>query len=505
MENNNGVTLPYWLADKVMFAESLLKDTEDRELELDPWQRMYLSDDSPFIAVLKGRQGGFSYLNSVDGVVDSHLVPGFEMFVVSINLEEAKNKIKHAKALYDSMPERFKLRLVIDSKTELGWVNNKGKLSTLKALTSKAQRGYSGKTLLDEICHYQNEREVFAAALGIASRGGMRKFRIGSTPLDRSGVLYDVIANERGKFNQWRTYRIPWFMTQELCLDVRRAVIAAKEKRPMSEIVKKWGTTNIKTLYDTMLSEDFMREFCCQFMDGASAFLPFELIKSCQQSNFGEDPTESEVDYLCMVVNRQPTEQDMKWLSDHCRGLIEIGYDVGHDRNISALVVSDEVNGIKDIRFVAMIKNATFPAQEAILRSVIRAAKPVAVRIDRGGMGIPLCDAMVAEYGDTLIQPINFTVGSKQEMATNLKMRFEKKTIRIPADEDFLAHLRSIRKEITDSNSIIFTVDAKSHNADLFWGTCLTDYRSKGMIQSVGKTSGRRNRLKLDEVSFFNK
>ena len=134
------------ITNEARFCEALMADRGGDPLALDYWQRAFIVDDAPTIAVIKSRQCGFSFAEAAKGLARSHIRPWYEKYFVSLSLEESKRKIQYVQQLYDSMPERMKLRKINDAKTEIAFEDSRGRVSRLRSAgqRERPQRPTSG-------------------------------------------------------------------------------------------------------------------------------------------------------------------------------------------------------------------------------------------------------------------------------------------------------------------------------------------------------------------------
>jgi phage FluMu gp28-like protein len=491
MSNLNGVDFEA-LRDESNFCETLLSDKDGHALELDPWQRSYIREQSPYVAVVKTRQGGFSYGSAAKGLARTHIRPFYEKYFVSKSLEEAKRKIQYASELHANLPLGFKLRLVTDAKTELAFQDSMGRISRLKALSSKEPRGMDGDIDIDEIAHFSNARKVFEAATGLVIRGGNRQLSIGSSPLAKSDILYEVITNHEHRYNQFKVYSIPWWLCTALCVNIREAALRARGM-PIKERVAVYGSPAIKRAFEMLPLDAFIQEYECGFMDEMSAFMPYELIWSCNEVNYGTDDKELEVEYMFDYREIREPKNDGKditdlngrvlnesfwqWVRRHCKGYVEIGFDIGRKRDLSAIVVTDEISGVKEVRAVVTMDRAPFGIQENVLSQAITIVKPKKCRIDNGGMGMPVAEEMINRHGENVVESIGFTNQNKSQMATNIKARFEKHKIKIPGWQPLENHIHSIRRYVSEKGLITYEADSSDHHGDIYWALALTDLR----------------------------
>lgn len=492
MRNLNGVALK--LKDEATYIETLVRDASENLIELDFWQRGYIRDRRRSIWVNKSRQVGFSYIEALKGLARSHTKVESHHYYVSLSLKEAMNKIRYVKQGYDSMPASMKLKLVTDSKTELVFEDNKGRQNIISALTSNEPRGMHGNITLDEVAKYADAKEIFHAAGAVRVRNPEWQLCGGSTPRLQSGLHWEIVTNHENKFTDFGLYEVPWWYSSALCTDVREAVKLAPHMST-KERVEMFGTAELQQEYRYFTLEAFVQEYECGFVDEISAFMPYSLIHSCWEPAYSEDDKDVKTKLLCYTIEGEPDNNFWQWLRDKKTGLLEIGVDVGRVKDLTAIVATDEINGKRDVRAICVMKNMDFATQEKVMEDCIRISQPVAFRYDNGGLGWATGESLQKKY-PSLVELIGFTNASKAEMATGLKLLFEKKEIRIPAWDLLEDNIHSIKKGVTDKQRLItFEADSHEHHGDLYWALALACYRGGRPVVSFSAGYGASKRL----------
>lgn len=490
------------LLDPVTFLESFTADVHGDPTVWDDWQCEYLRDESMFLVAVKSRQTGFSYAGAAKGLYKALTIPSYSKYFVSTSLNESKSKIEYAKNLYDSLPNRYKLPIETNAKTEIAFKDNKGIVSRIKALTSKEPRGPHGDLDLDEAAFLRNAQKIYEAGIAFTARGG--QLALYSSPAGQSGLLYDVFTNAQNRYPSFTRLRVPWWWSSGLCIDPRTAVKAAPNLS-VDQRVEAFGTDRLKAIYQSISRDAFAQEFECAFVDEASAFLPYSLITQCSEDSWGDSLDESDIDpdgsesvrMQCRVYEgksgSEPTDDFWQWLRKACKGLVEIGFDVGRQHDVSAIVVTDEVDDKKDVRAIITLDRMEFASQLQIAENVLLYSKASVLRIDNTGMGMPLAEQLETKY-KSRIEKVNFSNSSKATMATNVKARMEQGKLRLPTWDVIREHFHSIRKSVTASNLIAYDADSAQHHGDIFWAVALTDYRGERQIISAAPRFGRSKR-----------
>src|SRR4051812_32729654 len=86
------------------------------------FQLAHLQDNTTFRCEVKSRQIAWSWLTAAEAVADGLLNKTGSVFV-SINLDEAKEKIRYAKNIIEALPKAMRPTLITDNRTELEFDN----------------------------------------------------------------------------------------------------------------------------------------------------------------------------------------------------------------------------------------------------------------------------------------------------------------------------------------------------------------------------------------------
>jgi len=149
---------------------------------------------SSFKIVNKSRQVGMSLAISADSFAKSQTRNVYEAIYISINREEASNKIDYARMLYESLPLQWRKKKIIDNKFSMGFESGGGKHRTsLISLAQRAPRGpgFNVDVYLDEFAHFTWDESMYIAALPIISRGDS-SLSVISTPLGNKNQFYKI-------------------------------------------------------------------------------------------------------------------------------------------------------------------------------------------------------------------------------------------------------------------------------------------------------------------------
>lgn len=457
-----------WLASVSGFVEGLTS-IDDRPTELYDYQIDFMRAPGRFRAMLKARQTGLSFLMAAEALALSHLKPTHTGIFVSYRMDDATEKIRHADMLYESLPSRWKRRRVTDNKTSLEFEDGRGRRSRLISLPCRDPRG-KGKAdvYLDEMPFMRQPRKIYTAAVPIISRGG-GVLTVGSTPLGKNDPFYEIMT-DISAYPLYQRFRVAWWDCPELCTNVPAARLLAPTTAT-DERVARFGTATLKAIRASLDLDSFGQEYELAFVDGAVAFVPWELIQAATR----------DTDDL-PVVRVGATSQDGISVENVLDALDRLtiagpltgGYDVGRRRHMSELILLEQVGSRYRERLHVTLPQSDFSLQQDLLTTLLKRRGDVyRLCIDETGIGMQLAENVVKKFSSRA-EGITFTAAVKSQMAHQLKIDFEGKNLEIAADRDLMAQIHSVRKTVTLAGNIrLDTEHDDKHHADMFWALAL--------------------------------
>jgi len=190
------------ISSEVGYIETLTQ-TNLEKTTLYNYQQDWLNDRSKYRHCDKSRQIGQSYVFACEGLSKAQLLNIYTGIFVSYNQDEANEKIVYAKTLYDSIPHKYRKKLVVDRITALEFQGRAPNGTITKTrLISHPQReprgkGFNTDVYLDEIAHYQWQEKVYVASVPIVTRG-LGQLSMASSPETEDRVFEfgnDAIIN----------------------------------------------------------------------------------------------------------------------------------------------------------------------------------------------------------------------------------------------------------------------------------------------------------------------
>jgi len=309
-------------------------------------------------------------------------------------------------------------------------------------------RGFTGDVFLDEFAMHREDREIWASVFPTVLRGD-GELDVASTPKGR-----DNLFAELGENDQFRRSTVTLQDAVAAGLDID----ADQIKQSMND------------------DELFRQEFCCEFLDESSAFLTYEQIAKVEDPSLDGafDP-----DGLARIEG------------DLCCGV-----DIGRHRDLTVMWVFEKQDGVLWTRGVRETKGEPFRRQFEAIRALLSLKRMRRCAIDAGGIGMPLAEQAMETFGRSRVEPVTFTLGIKDDLATRLRMRIEEGTIRIPVDESIRNDWHSVRRSVTSAGPSRYEAGRTGlGHADRFWAACLA-------VRAAGTAAGTPEAVRGERLRF---
>ncbi|HEY3266346.1 MAG TPA: terminase family protein [Armatimonadota bacterium] len=410
--------------------------------KLTDYQRAFLDDPAPLRAVLKARQTGFSWLFALEALGAAVARGAFSIFV-SLNRDEAAEKILYARELYEGLPEDRRPRLVRASGVEMRLANG----GRLLSFPCRAPRGKARASLyLDEMAFYPNAELVYSGALPATSHGG--RVVVASTPNGECGMFWRVVRDPgiASRFSQHEApwWRAPWFRASA-------PDAAAVEAMSTGDRVRLFGSEVLTRLYGAMDEPAFQQEYELAFLDVNEAFLSWDEINACVED-----------------ITLAATWGD---LAAHGPALYA-GMDVGRHHDATEIIVVARERGRFIVRAMRSLCNARYDDQEAAAADAIQHGGVERLCLDATGLGDNIGERLYARFPRNVI-PVKFTLPGKRSMATDMRWAMQNGGIALPRDRGLLEQLHSVRNTVTEPGNLRLDAPRGRHHADQFWALAL--------------------------------
>ena len=406
------------------------------EAILYPYQRRWLDDKSRFKIGMFARQTGKTFtttLEIAEDVVAAEIEKRRVRWVILSRGErqarEAMNEGLHLHlramgAAFESLSEDFRLSDDTTVKA-LEVVTRHGSRVTALPANPDTARGFSANVFLDEFAFHADSRKIWAALFPVISRPGLR-LRVVSTPNGKGNKFYDLMTSD--KETGWSRHTV----------DIYQA-IADGLPRDAEELKKALGD-----------EDAWAQEYELQWLDEASAWLPYELINAVEHNQAGLP-------------------------EQYTGGPAWIGVDIGRRHDLFVIWVLEQVGDVLWTREIIERRGASFAQQDALLDDIFARYRVMRCCMDQTGMGEKPVEDARYRHGSSRVEGVLFTATAKLTLATLGKQAFEDRRIRIPRGREALrADLHKLKKVSgpTGTPRFVAESDASGH-ADRTWACFL--------------------------------
>ncbi len=307
-------------------------------------------------------------------------------------------------------------------------------------------RGYSGDVFLDEFAMHREDDAIWAALYPCVLRAE-GELDVASTPRGQKNMFHKLMNNDT--FER-RTITLDSAVSRGLDVDV---------------------ATLRKGIGDELT---WRQEFDCEFVDDATSFMTYELIRRCQDVQ------------LSTAVDHRAIAR---------RGAaLYAGVDVGRFRDLTVIWLWEKVENDFVTRGVVVMQAAPFAEQESRLIRLLTERSLRRCCIDATGLGLQLAERLANVFGEDRVEGVQFTAALKSELAGRLRVHAERGHLRIPVDESIMNDWHSMSRIVTGGN-VRFDADRSSGgHADRFWAAALGLHAADGANASdeIGYISSGR-------------
>lgn len=450
----------------------------------EPFQIAHLDDPGIFRIAAKSRQIAWSWTVAAEAVADAINHKRDSIFV-SINKEEAQEKIRYARQIYESLRLVGLPKIVGDSMQRLEFKNG----ARLVSFPGRPPRGRTRSNVyLDEFAHVYLDKKIYTGAMPIISKGQAR-LRIGSSPFGAQGRFWEIFTQSIQRYPGYTRETTGWWQTFAFCLDPLQATRASRHME-QADLVSRFGRPRIQAIFANIPLEDFLQEYCCSFVDEVTAWITWAELKNNQTNDHhwrrasvsvGKiDAAMEAIDQLARDIQAGAVESVL------CAGL-----DVGRTRDASEFyAVGLSTTKALPLRLAVTMTGLDFDAQRDIIDYAMRRLPIVQLLIDRNGIGMNLAESLSNRWPSKAVG-VNFTNESKRAWATDAKMLMQKRLAPLPIDKDLSYQIHSIKRLRTATNLLRFDTDSsEKHHADKFWSWALA--LSGGYREQMDRETGRQ-------------
>jgi phage FluMu gp28-like protein len=428
-----------------------------------PYQRRWILDQKRLKIMEKSRQVGIS-LATAYRLVRQHSMADYRLDTWVSSRDEMQAKLFlsdcHTFAsIFECAAKSWK-RIVLDERARASSMSiafaNRTSIHSLSS-NPDAQAGKHGGRILDEFALHGDPKLLYSIAAPGITWGG--QLEILSTHRGSFNFFNQLIQEVRfgGNPKNFSLHRITLQDALEQgFLEKLKAKLPPDDPRQSMDSAQYYDFIR-KTCPD---EATFQQEYMCRPMDDQSAFLPTDLIASCEYDR----------DHPWSICEPYHLLQ-----SDGRGGEYYLGVDLGRKEDLTVFWLLERIGDVMHTRLVKCMANQPFSVQEDELQRLLKIPNLLRVCIDQTGIGRQFAEQAAAQFGNGRIEGINFTTATKEALAYTLRSYFERREIRIPWDDAIRADLHSIRREVTAAGNLRFSPDRGiAGHGDRFWALALS-------------------------------
>jgi phage FluMu gp28-like protein len=368
-----------------------------------------------------------------------------------------------------------------------------------------ALAGKRGHVKLDEFALHQNQRLLYQVAKPVTTWGG--QVSVISTHRGAQTVFNEILRDikERGNPMNWSLHSVPLqtAVDQGLVEKINRKLSGSPspggEGGPSARPETR-AAFIARLRAECIDEEQWLQEYCCVPADESSAFITFDMITNCEDSEL----TLMSLDDLCSSLNLnlnpnlslalpkgggrgegehdvlQPTTPLLLPISRH--SALFLGVDVARRHDLCVIDVGEKIGDVVWDRARFEFQGRTFSEIESELFRLLKLPQIKRACIDATGMGMQLAERAEDRFA-WKVEPITFTAAVKEELAFGLRADFEDRKLRIVSDDKLRSDLRGIKKEVSLSGNIRFLGESKDGHCDRFWAKALRQHAARYKVQ----------------------
>jgi phage FluMu gp28-like protein len=399
-----------------------------------PYQQRWIKDPARFKVGMFARQTGKTFSTTLEIVMDCLDAEATGQRTRWVILSSGERQA--LEAMNEGVKKHLgAMRVYFDaSAVECPWARgvtahevtlSGGSCITALPANPRTARGFSANVFLDEFAFHQDSAAIWKALFPVVSRSGL-VLRVVSTPNGKGNQFYRLMTDpDLGDL--WSRHAV----------DIYQAVADGLPRNPQ-ELRVGMGDP-----------DGWRQEFELEWLDEASAWLPYDLIDA------NEDPAAGEP-------------------SGYTDGLCFVGMDIAARGDLTVLVALEVVGDVLWVRELVTLHRVPFAEQLHELDRLLGRYRVARVAMDQTGMGEAVVEQAQRAHGASRVLGVTFTGPAKLDLATGLKQRLENGRLRLPPDRALRADLHSVTRETSATGIPRLTAERDGNgHADRFWALAL--------------------------------
>lgn len=387
------------------------------------YQQKVLASKARFRTIRKPRQAGMTTALAIESLIDAIIYDNYVICIVSPTQRQSSHMMRYIKRALLTLENILKTNIPTSKFTSQEVIFHHGsEIYSLPNNPLGIQGIACNDAKIDEgglFAQQEGEAIIDAIVGSLAAKQG--RMVISGKPHGRRGLLWQYWDPTQPRYDEFEHFTITW-------------KDRAKEDPAYGKEVER---------HRKILSKlQFAETYDAEFVDEGILVYPHELLESAIK--LWEIKK-----FILMSPDGYPQTPTNKY----------IGIDFGRKRNLTEIHVLEKVNETGLLRTLMMktLANTNFEDQKKYIDGLIARVRPLQVRIDERGMGLPLLDYLTRTHGTT-VQPLKLLgSASKEKVIIQLRNAFGDLKLAIPPNEDLYNQLHAFQKEYTDAGNVKYS------------------------------------------------
>ncbi len=400
----------------VDFAEKILN------VKPFPYQVSLLEDPSKRIVACMGRQTGKTTTIALKAIYFAQTNKGVTVLITSPSLRQSMIMFDRIITfVYSSAYLRTK---IVRSTGTLVQLENKSQIIALPC-SEHMLRGYTANMIILDEASWIPEKVITQILFPMLSTTDGYAILL-STPWDKNHFFYRAFANPAYSVHRVKSSECP--LIPQHVLDENR---------------------------QNMTREEYLMECEAEFVEALNSYFPLALIRSCVE-----------------LAQKHGVELCSSLEASFPSGEYYAGVDFGKLQDYSVLAVLRREGEILKLVYLHQFSLDTPYAQ--VIGHLVRANQRFQFRgmlVDQTGVGEPVLEE-IRSQGLGNVEGVTFTVQSKEDLLTGLKIAMEQNRLAIPYDRLLCQQINEQQYEYSKSGHLQFSHPMHCHD-DMLWALAL--------------------------------
>ena len=385
------------------------------------YQQNVINCPDRFRTVLKPRQLGMTTCFAIEALVDALTYDQYVICIVSPTTRQSGHMMNYIKKAFYRLERIYKQKIPTAKFTsEEVFFHHGSEIHSLPNNPAGIEGFACNHGIIDEAGLFvlsEGERIIDSIVGSLAAKQG--RLTVSGRPHGKRGLLWQYWDKSGDKHKPFTHFKYTW-------------KDRAAEDPSYGKEVERHRQILTKLQFAEVYDADFIEEGILVF--------PHALLE-------GATNLWDKNNYVLMYHDGTPKHDLPRY----------IGIDFGRKRNLTEIhVLQKENNGLLRTLMTHTLKKTNFELQKKYIDDLIVRTRPIQVRVDERGMGLPLLDYFENKHGQR-VQPLGLKEGaSKEKLVLQCRNAFADQMIAIPHDEVLYEQLHCFQKDYTDKGNVIY-------------------------------------------------